>query len=841
MGDGVGETIDMNARQKIITFALGIFFAMTPILSQGGQLLAIVHAAGPQCSGSNLEINNATNASDFSQNQTATYRCANTVTTSLGDNQSTSDTTFTFYNSDWGPPVGSTNYDPIGNVTVKDQNGKTIPPNIKCSTLTDYFINMGTCLGRSLSAIIGSLLITVAAWLLEAIGLLFNYLTYYTIITFGNFNSTGVSGLVNFTNNINVGWGLFRDLSNIVIIGLFTFISISIILGLKEYGAKKMVARVLIIAVLINFSLLFTKIIVDASNFTAYQFYNAAKLNGTDTPTGAFNLDTYSQFSQSGVAGELFKFMGITGLSNTFNLLQQGADTQQNGWIILLHGLFAATMLLGVALVLLYGSFLLLTRAIMIIILMLTASIAFATHLVPALDKRGWSLWWESLINVAVFAPVLMIFLWITLMLAKSLAPTNGGTLGALVGDPTGSSNLSALFSYIMILGLLYASFKISSTFASMASGISFAGMAAGALALATGGVTGLAGRALIGKSSAGGLASLQQKIEDRKAAGGKDASRFERARMQTYASLSKATFDPTKTKLGAAATKGAPGSSLFKDAGKGGFVGVKDRQAAAGIKKAAAIAPSADQVKAAIEKQQEAENDTLKAAIDSGTANLASAQANKPKAVADVRATQTERPDIEQKLEVHKSEQETDAQTRQKEIADHASNMNDIKRRIDRARTAVERQELDTKRTAAESGHSASINLIDAKMSARANEMKTVQGKLDQLNQSAEATVDATISSIKKDISTAKERQVELASALAKAGNAAKETKVNLGKIYAHQRLSTLYGLVGSVENDAASKRVGGALKKHDKQEEREAYLKIFKGDEHGAEEKKS
>ena len=38
--------------------------------------------------------------------------------------------------------------------------------------------------------------------------------------------------------------------SNIVIIGMFTFIAIATILGITEYGYKKMLSRVLIVAVL---------------------------------------------------------------------------------------------------------------------------------------------------------------------------------------------------------------------------------------------------------------------------------------------------------------------------------------------------------------------------------------------------------------------------------------------------------------------------------------------------------------------------------------------------------------------------------------------------------------
>jgi len=377
---------------------------------------------------------------------------------------------------------------------------------VTCSGTWATLSNPGTCIFRAFAAGTGSIFITISAWLLEIAGSIFDWLVYYSVIQFGSFGNAQT--LTSLTNGINVGWSLFRDISNIVIIGLFTFIAIATILGLKEYGYKKLVARVLIIAVLINFSLLFTKLIVDGSNFTAYQFYSAAgfetpQSGSTSATQGASGVTSQvTDFTQTGVAGKFIKFMGVTSIGDTFSTLDKGADALQNGWLVLLHGLFAAAVLLGAALVLFYGSFLLVTRAIVIIILMLTASIAFATHLVPAFDKKGWGLWWESLIKAAVFAPILMIFLWITTTLADGLQTNKGGSLGALLSDPSNFSNLGSLFSYIMILGLLYASFKISSSFASMAGSINFGGLATAGLAAATGGVGGFALRNSVGRGA---------------------------------------------------------------------------------------------------------------------------------------------------------------------------------------------------------------------------------------------------------------------------------------------------------------------------------------------------
>jgi hypothetical protein len=46
------------------------------------------------------------------------------------------------------------------------------------------------------------------------------------------------------------------------------------IIGKEEYGSKKLLTGVIAAAILVNFSLFFTKVIVDVTNVTALQFYS---------------------------------------------------------------------------------------------------------------------------------------------------------------------------------------------------------------------------------------------------------------------------------------------------------------------------------------------------------------------------------------------------------------------------------------------------------------------------------------------------------------------------------------------------------------------------------------
>lgn len=345
--------------------------------------------------------------------------------------------------------------------------------------LTDFEFNK--CIWIPLLKSIGSWFLTIGGALLRLAGMLFDLLVLHVIVQFG----TTLNDL-HINDGIDIGWTIFRDVANILIIGIFVFIAISIILGLKEFGQKKLVATVIIIAVLINFSLLFTKMIIDFSNFTALQFYNAtAKANPDPSTNGPFD-----------VARAFLLPVGITSVwDSTRPLIDSVANAQQGkgdepmtaALKAFAFGFVGGLMLLILAIILFYGSFLIASRAVLLIVLMITASIAFATHLVPKLSdgEYGWSTWWKSLINVSIFAPLLMVFIFISLAILKTAGGYRSGTLGTIAGgDPStalSSDIWKTLIIYVLATGLLYASLKISHKFANSISGMGILGGGIGA------------------------------------------------------------------------------------------------------------------------------------------------------------------------------------------------------------------------------------------------------------------------------------------------------------------------------------------------------------------------
>jgi hypothetical protein len=352
-------------------------------------------------------------------------------------------------------------------------------------------------------ALIGSTILNLAGFLLTLSGLIFNWLVEYTIVGFGQ---TLVS--LQMIDAITQVWGAFRDIGNIVIIGMFVFVAISTILGIEEYGTKKMISRLLIVAILINFSLFFTKAIIDASHITANQFYNsiaAAAQSGNTTGNVKSDTDAKESLKESGgISGAFMQRLGITGLWDNYEILKESANAN-GGWFVLAYSLAGATLILIVAAILLYGSFLLASRAVLLVILMITSSLAFASYLIPKFSgtKYGWKGWWDTLLKSALMAPMLMIFLWASLFILQKAPGASAVSIGGFLGDPGNEANWQVVIIFIFTAGFLFASIKMSQALSSGITGFRMSGKPFGYAALAALGVGGLGWRGLGAGSAA--------------------------------------------------------------------------------------------------------------------------------------------------------------------------------------------------------------------------------------------------------------------------------------------------------------------------------------------------
>lgn len=286
---------------------------------------------------------------------------------------------------------------------------------------------------------IANLILGAFSWLVFLSGMLLNLTITITVVN--------MSAVINNISAITDGWEIFRNLSNIAFIFILLYISISMILGLTSIDVRKTITKVIVVALLINFSLFFTKALVDVSNITTIHFFNLAGQSAGDATEESL-LEGINDLD-NGLSFALMEHLKLPTIYKTASRNIQGNANSEGAESILSRAanliprlLFSSWLMLLAALIFFITSFFFIARFVILIFLMMTAPLAFIAMILPQTSGTAKK-WWSTLSSQLIFAPVYMILTFITLKIMKSIS-TNDVLVGV---DSSGSSLGNALFS----------------------------------------------------------------------------------------------------------------------------------------------------------------------------------------------------------------------------------------------------------------------------------------------------------------------------------------------------------------------------------------------------------
>lgn len=364
---------------------------------------------------------------------------------------------------------------------------------------------------------------------------------------------------------IDTIWKTARDFSNMLFIFVLLYTGIMTMFGMGEWA--KTVRNVVIIALLINFSLFFTKIIIDAGNILALGVMNAMS-------TTSLSQGLASAFQPQ-------KFLTTAALS--------GAADPSGGNAIVVF--LVATVVSGFAAYIFFKAAILFVRRLVVFwALMILSPFAFISFTLPA-EYNKFNKWLKELTNQAFIAPIFLFFMYIIMMAIQA-----GG--GIMANMPSaGAGWFKALLAPVLVAAILIKAMSEALKFTEEMAGSTGAqisnlvggamGMAGGvALGAVTGG-TALAGRAVLGRAAqgladSGKLAKL--------ATSDNMAGRFLGRQAITLNDKARTgTWDVSGTAFGKSTIGKAAGAFGVKMEGpganaKGGFEGAQKRQAEADI-----------------------------------------------------------------------------------------------------------------------------------------------------------------------------------------------------------------------------------------------------------------
>lgn len=202
-------------------------------------------------------------------------------------------------------------------------------------------------------------------------------------------------------------WKVVRDFSNMIFIFVLLYAGVETILGGKNW--MKTIRLVIIIALLINFSLFFTKVVIDAGNILAVGVYEAM---------GVVKTGPNAIMKPGGPPERNLSESIVANFQPQQFLSKAGKVGGTNSTIIFI---VAAIVNAFAAYVLFMSALLFVGRLLAFWFLMIVSPFAFISLALPRGNIFDW--WTSTLLNQAFVAPV---FLFLLYLLMKVLSASGG-------------------------------------------------------------------------------------------------------------------------------------------------------------------------------------------------------------------------------------------------------------------------------------------------------------------------------------------------------------------------------------------------------------------------------
>lgn len=339
---------------------------------------------------------------------------------------------------------------------------------------------------KPISSFLSVVISTVCSWITWALGLILGILMQI-VIAVAQYNDFINSGAV--TN----GWVIIRDICNMFFILILLVIAFSVILRIDGYDIKKMIPKLLIMAVLINFSKTICGLIIDAAQVIMMTFVTSFKGVGGPSMVEMFGMKNYLTFNKDSDVKEVKDLSASVAIGYVVAI------------VFLMISIVVVLALLCV----------LVMRMIMLWIYVVLSPLAFFLASFPQ-GKSYSQRWWKEFTENVIVGPVLAFFLWLAFVSLGTDASVSGFDLNSAnsPAGPTEAFKADNILKYVISIGMLLGGLIISQSMAGAAGGMAGKAMGkiqggAGWVKKKTLGGVKTAGLAVGGAAVAGGKAGL--------------------------------------------------------------------------------------------------------------------------------------------------------------------------------------------------------------------------------------------------------------------------------------------------------------------------------------------
>ncbi len=273
-----------------------------------------------------------------------------------------------------------------------------LDPSSVFSAIANWIIAIGTSLLITLMELLGLILIFLVDLLIK-------------IVQYNNFVRAFP---------VTVGWPLMRDTVNMFFIIVILVSAFATIIGYpKEFHYKQVLPKLLLMAVLINFSKTLIGLMIDFSQVVLLTFVNGFKQAAGGNFVQALRIGDVMRIGSS--LGE--QVVDDSG----GEIVVKWSQAQNVDSYTMMHIFGAAvfgTWILSISITLILIMIIFfLARVIMLWFLLITSPVMFFAWALPGKLQKGFSAftdqWWQRLSTALIGGPVLAFFLWLSLAMAQ--------------------------------------------------------------------------------------------------------------------------------------------------------------------------------------------------------------------------------------------------------------------------------------------------------------------------------------------------------------------------------------------------------------------------------------
>ena len=312
-------------------------------------------------------------------------------------------------------------------------------------------------------------------------------------------------------------WAKVRDIANLGFVLMIVAIAFATILRIEAYGVKKTLAKLIIVALLVNFSLMICAALFDLANIFSQPFLTAITKNQT-IGDALYHSGNIGGKQVSTASGEQKSFRNL----DADDVVSGSKSTLGGVATSLFMPIFIVIFAIILIIVLAAIFVMLLIRYVVLAMLVILSPLAWLCAILPATQTQ-WKQWWGHFVRWILFLPIMLFFVWLAVYAAENISFSGGGAF-------------AAIGNFVVVLGLLLGGLIVANSFsitgADKAMGLAkagavgvgaFIGTKAGGRVLQTGWAQRMAGglqKAGSGKGGAGRLFGAPVRLAGARLAG---------------------------------------------------------------------------------------------------------------------------------------------------------------------------------------------------------------------------------------------------------------------------------------------------------------------------------